>query len=71
MIIALQSLKDTPKKLKVLKDASVVDSGAKGFVHFLEGFGNFIRTGKTSESPVEVEKNIIEFTQIHTHDTQI
>ena len=69
MIIALQSLKDTPKKLKVLKDASVVDSGAKGFIHFLEGFGNFIRTGKTSESPVEVEKNIIEFTQIHTHDT--
>lgn len=42
---ALSSLKDTPNKLKVLKDASVVDSGAKGFVHFLEGFARFLHTG--------------------------
>lgn len=44
--VALKSLMDTPKKLKVLRDAKVVDSGAKGFVHFVEGFLNFIITGK-------------------------
>lgn len=42
--VAMQSLKDTPLKLKVLRDAHVVDSGAKGFVHFLEGFLKFVRT---------------------------
>lgn len=34
---ARESLKKTPDKLEVLKKASVVDSGAQGFVHFLEG----------------------------------
>ena len=40
--VAMQSLRDTPLKLKVLRDAHVVDSGAKGFVHFLEGFLKFV-----------------------------
>lgn len=44
--VALQSLKDTPLKLKVLRDAHVVDSGAKGVVHFLEGFLKFVTTGE-------------------------
>jgi len=43
--VALVSLKETTAKLKVLKDASVVDAGAKGFVHFVEGFVKFIKTG--------------------------
>lgn len=34
---ALESLKETPKKLEVLAKANVVDAGAKGFVLFLEG----------------------------------
>ena len=38
---AMESLRQTTEKLKVLKDASVVDSGAKGFVHFVEGFAQF------------------------------
>ena len=46
---AINSLKDTPNKLKVLKDAAVVDSGAKGFVHFIEGFARFLHTGKVEE----------------------
>ncbi|SHE32873.1 DAK2 domain-containing protein [Alkalibacter saccharofermentans] len=46
---AINSLKDTPNKLKVLKDAAVVDSGAKGFVHFIEGFARFLHTGKIEE----------------------
>ncbi|SDN79209.1 hypothetical protein SAMN05518871_107222 [Psychrobacillus sp. OK028] len=70
MIIALQSLKETPNKLKILKDASVVDSGAKGFIHFLEGFGQFIQTGKSHTSPVGMVENIDQFENVHTHDSQ-
>ncbi len=44
--VALQSLSETPEKLQVLKDANVVDSGAKGFVHFIEGFLSFVQTGE-------------------------
>jgi hypothetical protein len=41
---AAESLRRTPEKLKVLRDSHVVDSGAKGFVHFLEGFLKFVKT---------------------------
>lgn len=70
MIIAMQSLKDTPNKLKILKDASVVDSGAKGFIHFLEGFGHFIQTGKSNETTVGKEENNIPLEHTHAHDSQ-
>ncbi|MDP8201425.1 MAG: DegV family protein [Candidatus Tenebribacter burtonii] len=40
------SLQNTPKQLKVLADAGVVDAGANGFVNFLEGISNFIHQGK-------------------------
>lgn len=43
--VARQSLKDTPRKLKVLADAGVVDAGANGFVNFLEGIVNFMHRG--------------------------
>lgn len=46
---ALVSLSETPEKLQVLKDANVVDSGAKGFVHFIEGFSQFLQTGKIED----------------------
>ena len=42
---ALQSLEDTPQKLKILKKAGVVDAGAQGFVDFLTGMMNFIKDG--------------------------
>ncbi len=35
-------MEKTPEKLKVLKDAKVVDAGAQGFLHFLEGIGDYI-----------------------------
>lgn len=45
--VARASLEATPQKLKVLRDALVVDSGAKGFVLFLEGFSSsLINAGK-------------------------
>jgi len=45
---ARSSLADTPKKLKVLKKAGVVDAGAQGFVHLLEGLSDFIDSGKVA-----------------------
>lgn len=46
MITANKSLEATTSRLKVLQDSRVVDSGAKGFVYFLQGFATFLRTGK-------------------------
>jgi len=40
---ARHALRETPKMMKVLKDANVVDAGAEGFVTFLEGMAHFIR----------------------------
>ena len=42
---SLESLKNTPKKLKILQKAGVVDAGAQGFVDFLTGMMNFIKDG--------------------------
>jgi len=44
--IATESLKTTPEELEVLAKAGVVDAGAQGFVALLEGFLNFVETGK-------------------------
>ncbi|MDQ1351519.1 MAG: fatty acid kinase [Acidobacteriota bacterium] len=46
LIKARESLAETQKKLEVLKKAGVVDAGAQGFVHLLEGIVNFIDRGK-------------------------
>jgi len=40
------SLDETKDKLEVLKRAHVVDSGAQGFVYFLSGILEFIKTGR-------------------------
>ncbi len=42
---ARESLKRTPDQLEVLKKHGVVDAGAQGFVHFLEGITDFVETG--------------------------
>jgi len=44
--VARQKLQETPKMLKILEKAGVVDAGAQGFVHFLEGISSFFRHGK-------------------------
>lgn len=43
---ARRSLKDTPKKLRLLSKAGVVDAGAQGFVHMLEGIFHFMESGR-------------------------
>lgn len=55
LVAAFKSLEETTSKLKVLEDSKVVDSGAKGFVHFIQGFTEFIKTGKTKEIDYYVE----------------
>ena len=42
------SLSETQYKMKVLKDAGVVDSGANGFVAFIEGIYEFFKNGRKS-----------------------
>jgi DegV family protein with EDD domain len=49
------SLSETKEKLKVLADAGVVDAGAQGFVHFIEGIHNFIKTGELSREADKVD----------------
>ncbi len=46
---ARESLDNTKNTLEVLKKAHVVDSGALGFVYFLSGILEFIRTGKIQD----------------------
>lgn len=67
LIVALKSLSETPEKLKVLKDAGVVDSGAKGFVHFIEGFLNFIKTGEIENLKSLISKVDFKVSDIHVH----
>jgi DegV family protein with EDD domain len=42
---AKKSLKETPRKLDILKKYNVVDAGAQGFVFFLEGIIDFLKEG--------------------------
>jgi len=43
--VAVDSLNQTTQKLKVLTNANVVDAGGKGFVLFLEGILEWLKTG--------------------------
>lgn len=47
--IAYVALKKTPEQLEVLRKASVVDSGAQGFVHFMEGVIESIKGNNISK----------------------
>jgi len=45
---AKRALEDTPNQLEVLKKAHVIDAGAAGFYHFLEGATKYLSLGETS-----------------------
>ena len=47
---AKHALAETPNQLDVLAEAGVVDSGAKGFVDFIEGIHLFIKDGAEKPS---------------------
>lgn len=69
MVDAMTSLKETTKKLKVLEDAHVVDSGAKGFVYFIEGFTQFLKTGQFS-ADASLNQEDVAFNEYPVHDHQ-
>ena len=68
--VAMKSLEETTSKLKVLQKSKVVDSGAKGFVHFIEGFTEFIKTGKIAQVS-EIVEEIHSFHEIDHSDGNI
>ena len=47
--VANSSLQETTSRLRELREANVVDAGAKGFVLFLEGISAFFKDGKTAQ----------------------
>jgi hypothetical protein len=42
------ALANTPNQLAVLRKAGVVDAGAQGFLHLLEGIDEYIRSGRAA-----------------------
>jgi uncharacterized protein len=62
------SLANTPKKLQVLRKAGVVDAGAQGFVHILEGMQEFLENGKLAA--MSIGSQVIETIRHHTHHTE-
>jgi DegV family protein with EDD domain len=57
---AKESLKRTKQKLQVLRESNVVDSGAQGFVYFIEGILNFIREGRVKNLKILEDPEILE-----------
>lgn len=66
LIVAKLSLKNTPKQLKILEEAGVVDAGANGFVNFLEGVSCFIESGKLSNQK-DLQTSIVLDTETVLH----
>lgn len=64
---ARSSLKSTTSRLKVLRDANVVDAGGKGFVALLEGITDFISRGKLRniKEATAAPREIVEEHSIH------
>lgn len=74
----LDALNKTPTQLPILKEKGVVDSGAKGFYHFLEGIHSYVHNGPlpcsipSSEeiSPLEDAHTLKSFhSTFDTHDS--
>jgi dihydroxyacetone kinase-like predicted kinase len=63
LVASRQALADTPNQLAVLRKAGVVDAGAQGFVHLLEGIQEFIRHGRNAQAmdaaPIRSEQGVI------------
>ncbi len=60
------SLEHTKVAMKKLRNADVVDAGAKGFIHFIEGFTLYMKTGEDlpfdiDEAPSVVQTDHLDF----------
>lgn len=65
---SLVALEKTPEQLPVLKEKGVVDSGAKGFYHFLEGIAKYLKTGEAPVIKEETADSYIALDVSHQHD---
>lgn len=54
--VAREALRRTPEQLSVLKQAGVVDAGARGFVDLLEGIAEFIEHGRKAIVAVDTDQ---------------
>ncbi len=69
--VVLQELDRTPEMLPVLKENNVVDAGAKGFVHFLEGFARALRGETLSEDlKIDQDKPVIHVEHLEASQTR-
>ena len=57
LTIARRSLEKTTDRLAELKKAGVVDAGALGFVHFLEGIRDFFHSGMAESEALEISED--------------
>jgi DegV family protein with EDD domain len=57
LAIARRSLEQTTDRLAELKRAGVVDAGALGFVHFLEGISDFFHFGSQESDALELSED--------------
>lgn len=62
---AVKSLEKTKDTLAQLKEANVIDAGAKGFVLFLEGFEEFLVNGKEHNPDLHLQDTV---PHINNHD---
>lgn len=65
---ATESLKSTRETHKVLRDASVVDAGGKGFVYFLEGITQYLLNEEVDEIDYIAADVDYEDTGLHTNE---
>ncbi len=59
---AAAALEETPQKLEVLRKHNVVDAGGKAFIHFLEGWIDFMEKGEYPSKPFK-EKKILAYVE--------
>ncbi|MEO8431406.1 MAG: DegV family protein [Acidobacteriota bacterium] len=66
LAVAKRSLENTPKQMKVLAKAGVVDAGAQAFVYLIEGIVRYLRESARREvflaPPVEVQAAVFDRT---------
>lgn len=58
--VAREALARTPDQLPVLREAGVVDAGAQGFVHFLEGVARSLGRGRLAEAARPASGEVVE-----------
>ncbi len=68
--LAREALKNTTKQMDKLAKAKVVDAGALGFVNFLEGIVEYLKTGEIPDLE-ELKSVVIEFNEDHLEHDQI